>query len=90
MSDAELRPEEPEVEFAMFEPRSARTATMRLPTGDPGAFRHVVGVWNGHTEELREVRRADGTSRTVRQIVLLDARIVEDGRCPGCGRPLTA
>jgi hypothetical protein len=90
MNEDDLRQEEPQVEFAMFESRSARTATMRLPTGDPGAFRHVVGVWNGHTEELREVRRADGTTRTVREIVLLDAAIVPDGRCPGCGRPLTA
>jgi ribosomal protein L34E len=90
MSDEELGEEqEPEVEFAMFESRSARTAVMRLPS-DPGAFRHVVGVWNGHTEELREVRRADGTTRRVRNVVLLEVRIVPDGRCPGCGRPLTA
>jgi hypothetical protein len=90
MSDEELGEEqEPEVEFAMFESRSAKTAVMRLPTGDPGAYRHVVGVWNGHTEELREVRRADGTSRTVRQIVLLEVQVVPDGRCAGCGRPLT-
>jgi hypothetical protein len=91
MSDEELREEqEPELEFAMFEGRSARTATMRLPAGDPGGFRHVVGTWSGHTEDVRQVRRADGTTRTVREIVLLEVRIVPDGRCAGCGRPLTA
>jgi hypothetical protein len=90
MSD-DLRQEEEESQanWAAFERKSARTAVMRLPS-DPGPFRHLAGVWHGHTEELREVRRADGTTRLVRDVVLLEVRIVEDGRCPGCGRPLTA
>jgi hypothetical protein len=88
MSDEEARIEdERRAEWAAFERRSARTLFLRLPS-DPGPYVHLRGAWAAHSENLRQVKRPDGTTRLVRDLVLLQAWIIEDGRCPGCGRPL--